>query len=257
MSWLCGLCNVKQFAWLLPIDSALQLKPPCAARWAALCRAAGQGSGVISPMCSWASLPPKLKPSWMLLNLVEAKHHASHRLTLSAKAPGDLSVAQSELKVTFWTGWRGRERGREREQRRAVGSPGDVTVCLEHAGEHVHNTVAINETAPATLRFHPKSFGYTLKHKCCNGSSLTSEDQTNMLKCSGEAEPRVKLCTVWMLMFCHHLKITDCSSQFMHLQRCNLKMSSRSKLWSQLCASGRSTKLFPHSRFLRWRLSKA
>lgn len=32
MSWLRGLCNVKQFAWLLPIDSALQLKPQRAAR---------------------------------------------------------------------------------------------------------------------------------------------------------------------------------------------------------------------------------
>lgn len=42
MSWLCGLCNVKQFAWLLPIDSALQLKPQCAARWTAQCRAAGR-----------------------------------------------------------------------------------------------------------------------------------------------------------------------------------------------------------------------
>lgn len=26
MSWLCGLCNVKQFAWLLPIDLAFTVK---------------------------------------------------------------------------------------------------------------------------------------------------------------------------------------------------------------------------------------
>lgn len=61
MSWLCGLCNIEQFAWLLPIDSASQLKPQPSEIHCVVLQ--GQRRGVISPMRSWASLPPKIKPS--------------------------------------------------------------------------------------------------------------------------------------------------------------------------------------------------
>lgn len=69
-----------------------------------------------------SQLTAKAKASWMRLNLREAKHWASYQLTLSAKALGDLSVAQSELKVTFW---RDRER-KEKGNRDA----GHATMCL-------------------------------------------------------------------------------------------------------------------------------
>ncbi|TNN89269.1 hypothetical protein EYF80_000557 [Liparis tanakae] len=62
------------------------------------CRWAGKRSNFSDVQLS--QLTAKAKASWMLLNLGEAKHHASYQLTLSAKALGDLSVAQRAQTTT-------------------------------------------------------------------------------------------------------------------------------------------------------------
>lgn len=79
------------------------------------CRDAGQKRRSNFSDVQLSQLTAKAKASWMLLKPQEAKHWASYQLTLSAKALRDLSVAQSELKVTFW-----RDGGRREE------SSGDV-----------------------------------------------------------------------------------------------------------------------------------
>ena len=76
------------------------------------CRWAGKRSNFSDVQLS--QLTAKAKASWMQLNLGKAKQQASYQLTVSVKALGDLSVAQSELKVTFCEGgrgWRGERRG--------------------------------------------------------------------------------------------------------------------------------------------------
>lgn len=73
MSWLCGLCNVKQFAWLLPIDLALQLKPQRAVRWTALCHDAWAGERNNFSDVQLSQLTVKAKASWMPLKLRDAE----------------------------------------------------------------------------------------------------------------------------------------------------------------------------------------